>query len=97
MKQWLVVPAFLAAASLVVLVGLLTNVADPFSVTASADIATIGIDVIGGDVNGNVVTPCTATGDPNVDYPCNNSTVLGPIDNCVALQGSNVASADVLR
>ena len=56
------------------------------------NIATIGIDVIGGDANGNVVTPCTAAGDPNVDYPCNNSTALGPIDNCVALTSAAGAS-----
>ena len=85
MTRKLTIVAPLVALTAIIAVATIFLLSNLPSAGAVPDIGTIAIDVIGGDVNGNVVTPCTATGDPNVDYPCNDSTALGPIDSCVAL------------
>ena len=47
--------------------------------SAVADISVVAIDT---DITGNTATHCDANGDPQLDYPCNNSTVLGAINSC---------------
>ena len=80
-------------AALLVLSAAMLAFHQPSSTAAVADINRIAIDT---DITGNTVTPCTATGDPNVDYPCNNSTVLGPTDNCRAIAVGQSIQIDVI-
>jgi hypothetical protein len=59
----------------------------------AADISLIAIDV---NTTGNIATPCDTNGDANLDYPCNNSTVLGAIDTCVSLAVGASTTIDVV-
>jgi hypothetical protein len=75
------------------ILGLLLTAGTTPSTQAAADIGIIAIDT---DITGNVATPCDANGDPNLDYPCNNSTVLGPIDSCRSIAVGQSIQIDVV-
>src|ERR1700674_3473500 len=81
--------AILAAAIL----GLLPSAGTTPSTQAAADIGVIAIDT---DITGNVAMPCDAHDDPNLDYPCNNSTVLGPTDTCRSIAVGQSIQIDVV-
>src|ERR1700674_4726220 len=58
---------------------------------AAVDINTIAIDT---NITGNVATQCN-TGS-TADYPCNSSTVLGPIDTCAAIAVGATVQIDIV-
>lgn len=60
---------------------------------AGTPIGKLAIDT---DITGNVATPCNANGDPALDYPCNNSTVLGSTETCRAIAVGETIQIDVI-
>jgi uncharacterized repeat protein (TIGR01451 family) len=86
MTHRLFVPVIAVAAALTILVALLATTAHPFDAKAAVDIGSVSIDT---DVTGNVATPCD-------DYPCNDSTVLGPVNGCRVIADGETIDFDVV-
>src|ERR1700687_3561251 len=80
-------------ALLVILSAAILAFRQPPGAAATPDIARIAIDT---DITGNTVTPCKDSPFPAVDYPCNNSTVLGPTETCRSIAIGESIQIDVI-